>query len=463
MIRPGRKQLCLTFVLVLVLLGWSAGDAIAGSPPAGTDSNLPTLAPMLEKVLPGVVSIAVKGHMRVEENPLLADPFFRRFFGLPEQQQPQEQEFQAAGSGVIVDAEHGYIVTNYHVVERAEEITVALSDGRHLQAKRVGVDPATDVAVVQVPGNGLTALPLGDSDQLRVGDYVVAIGNPFGLEQTVTSGIVSALGRSGLGIEGFESFIQTDASINPGNSGGALVNLRGELVGINAAIVGPSGANIGIGFAIPINMARSVMEQLIAHGSVRRGQLGIKIQDLTPELAKNLGIENGRGALIAGVTPGSPAAQAGLQAGDVITTVNGQNVRSAAELRNRLGLLPVGSAVQLGVIHDKAPKQITAVLAAVQPVKLVVPADVAALTGVVLGSIDPDSPLYGRVEGAVVLGVKNGSRADRAGLVAGDVIVGVNQKPVQSPDDVVRLARAVHGRLLLQIMRDDNAILIVIG
>jgi len=460
---PGRKQRWLALVLIMAFLGWNAGAANGGTPPAGTDSSLPTLAPMLDKVLPGVVSIAVSGHMRAEENPLLADPFFRRFFGLPEQQQPQEREFQAAGSGVIVDAARGYIVTNSHVVERAEEITVTLSDGRHLQAKRVGVDPATDVAVVQVPGDSLTALPLGDSDQLRVGDYVVAIGNPFGLEQTVTSGIVSALGRSGLGIEGFESFIQTDASINPGNSGGALVNLKGELVGINAAIVGPSGGNIGIGFAIPINMAKSIMDQLIAFGKVKRGQLGIKIQDLTPEMVKTLGIENGQGALVAGVTPGSPAAQAGIQAGDVITTVNGQNVRSAADLRNRLGLLPVGSAVQLGVIHDKAPMQVTTVLAAVQPVKLVVPADVAALTGVVLGSIDPDSPLYGRVEGAVVLDVRKGSRADRAGLLAGDVIVGIDQKPAQSPDDVVKLARAAHGKLLLQIMRDDNAILVVIG
>ena len=460
---PGRKQRWLALVLIMAFLGWNAGAANGGTPPAGTDSSLPTLAPMLDKVLPGVVSIAVSGHMRAEENPLLADPFFRRFFGLPEQQQPQEREFQAAGSGVIVDAARGYIVTNSHVVERAEEITVMLSDGRHLQAKRVGVDPATDVAVVQVPGDSLTALPLGDSDQLRVGDYVVAIGNPFGLEQTVTSGIVSALGRSGLGIEGFESFIQTDASINPGNSGGALVNLKGELVGINAAIVGPSGGNIGIGFAIPINMAKSIMDQLIAFGKVKRGQLGIKIQDLTPEMVKTLGIENGQGALVAGVTPGSPAAQAGIQAGDVITTVNGQNVRSAADLRNRLGLLPVGSAVQLGVIHDKAPMQVTTVLAAVQPVKLVVPADVAALTGVVLGSIDPDSPLYGRVEGAVVLDVRKGSRADRAGLLAGDVIVGIDQKPAQSPDDVVKLARAAHGKLLLQIMRDDNAILVVIG
>ncbi len=229
----------------------------------------PSLAPMLEKVVPGVVSIGVHGTRAAQENPLFSDPFFRRFFG------SRGGEFQAAGSGVVVDARRGYILTNNHVVENADEITVSFNDGRHLTATKIGVDPVTDVAVIQVAAEHLTGLPLGNSDALRVGDYVVAVGNPFGLGQTATLGIVSALGRSGLGIEGYEDFIQTDAAINPGNLGGALVNLNGEIVGINTAIVGP--INVGIGFAIPVNMARDIMDQLIAHGEIKRAQLGVTI------------------------------------------------------------------------------------------------------------------------------------------------------------------------------------------
>jgi len=441
----------------------NAPTAAAGTPPATAQGEMPSLAPMLEKVLPGVVSIAVRGRVPAEQNPLLSDPFFRRFFGLPEHQQPQEREFQAAGSGVVVDPARGYVVTNNHVVEKADEITVILSDGRRLQAKKVGTDPATDVAVVRIPAEGLTGLVLGDSDKLRVGDYVVAVGNPFGLEQTVTSGIVSALGRTGLGIEGYENFIQTDASINPGNSGGALVNLRGELVGINSAIIGPSGGNVGIGFAIPINMVRQVMNQLIAHGKVSRGQLGIRIQDLTPDLAKALEIDAREGALVADVMAKSPAKKSGLQAGDVITAVNGERVRNAAGLRNKIGLLPVGSQVRLDIIRKGRSKQLSARLAAAVPEKLTVPAKVPALSGVTLGPIEPGSPLYGRAQGAVILEIKKDSPAARAGLRPGDAIVGVNQQPVASPQDVVRIASEVKGRLLLQIMRGDTVLFVVIG
>jgi len=437
--------------------------AAAATPPPAAQGEMPSLAPMLEKVLPGVVSIAVHGHLPAEQNPLLSDPFFRHFFGIPEQQQPQEREFQAAGSGVVVDAARGYVITNNHVVEKADEITVTLSDGRHLKATKVGTDPATDVAVVKIPSDGLTGLPLGDSDTLRVGDYVVAVGNPFGLEQTVTSGIVSALGRSGLGIEGYENFIQTDASINPGNSGGALVNLRGELVGINSAIIGPSGGNVGIGFAIPINMARQVMEQLVAHGKVSRGQLGVRIQDLTPDLARALGIDVREGALVATVLAGSPAQDAGLEAGDVITAVNGQKVRNASDLRNKIGLLPVGSEVRLDLIHKGGPRQAVARLAEPVPEKIEVPDKIAALAGVTLGAIEPGSPLYGRAEGAVVLEVKPGSRAARAGLRPGDAIIGVNQQPVKSPEEVVQIASDTEGQLLLQVVRDGSALFIVVG
>jgi len=436
--------------------------ALAAESPLAAADEVPSLAPMLEKVLPSVVSIAVHGRMPAEQNPLLSDPFFRRFFGLPEQQ-PREREFQAAGSGVIVDPARGYVITNNHVVEKADEITVVLSDGRRLQAKKVGLDAPTDVAVIQIPADGLAGLPFGDSDRLRVGDYVVAVGNPFGLEQTVTSGIVSALGRSGLGIEGYESFIQTDASINPGNSGGALVNLRGELVGINSAIIGPSGGNVGIGFAIPINMARRVMEQLIAHGKVRRGQLGVRIQDLTPEIAQALKIDVQQGVLVAGVFPRSPAEKAGLETGDVITAVDGEKLRNSADLRNRVGLLPIGSKVELDVIRRGRSMRVTATLAEAVPVKLEVPESIASLSGATLGAIEPNSPLYGRLGGAVVLQLKPNSRAARAGLRPGDVITAVNQRPVQSPEDVVKLAGQSKGQLLLQVMRDGNALFIVVG
>ena len=362
----------------IALLSCNPVSAIAQS----TGNEPPTLAPILEKVLPGVVSVAVRGHKKAEENPLLADPFFRQFFGIPEGQQPKEREFQAAGSGVIFDANRGYILTNAHVIEHADEVTVTLSDGQHLNAKRVGTDLATDVAVVQVKTSGLFGMPMGDSDKLRVGDYVIAIGNPFGLEQTATFGIVSALGRSGLGIEGYENFIQTDASINPGNSGGALVNLRGELVGINAAIVGPAGGNVGIGFAIPINMARYVAEQLIAHGKISRGQLGVKIQDLTPELAKAHNVQTQQGAVINSVLPGSSAAHAGLKAGDVVVSVNGTIVHNAEALRNIIGLLPVGTSADLGIIRNGTTMTVTVKLAEARAQKAEVPNSVTSLAGV---------------------------------------------------------------------------------
>jgi len=270
--------------VAIALLSLISSSAFSALPFALGGERLPSLAPMLEKTTPAVVNISTRGRVVVRENPLLSDPFFRRFFNFPETQ--REKRTQSLGSGVIVDAKNGYILTNHHVIDKAQEITVRLRDGRKLSATLVGADPDTDVAVIQVDAENLSTVPLADSEGLRVGDFVVAIGNPFGLGQTVTSGIVSALGRSGLGIEGYENFIQTDASINPGNSGGALVNLHGELVGINTAILAPGGGNVGIGFAIPSNMARDIMMQLVAFGEVRRGLLGIVAQDLTPELAE---------------------------------------------------------------------------------------------------------------------------------------------------------------------------------
>jgi Do/DeqQ family serine protease len=330
-----------------IALGAGGADcALAGAPIPEALAPLHTLAPMLRATTPGVVGISVHGRVR-EENPLLRDPLFRRFFNLKDE--PIEREMQAVGSGVIVDAAHGYILTNSHVVENATSIKVTTKDNRQFEARLIGRDPQTDIAVLRIAASNLTAVPFGNSDSLQVGDFVLAIGNPFGLGQTVTSGIVSALGRSGLGIEGYEDFIQTDASINPGNSGGALVDLDGRLVGINTAILAPGGGNIGIGFAVPINMARTVMDQLLRYGSVRRGRIGIVIEDLTPDLARSLGTRRTEGAVIARVQPGSPAAAAGLRRDDLIVALDGAPITSGSDLRNRIGLTRIGDAVALTV------------------------------------------------------------------------------------------------------------------
>jgi Do/DeqQ family serine protease len=319
---------------------------LAGAPiPLADGAPVQTLAPVVSRITPGVVGISVRGRVR-EDNPLLQDPMFRRFFNL---QQPVERETEATGSGVIVDAAQGYVLTNAHVVENASNIEVTTKDHRRLTAKLIGRDPDTDIALLQIPTGGLTAVPIGDSDRLQVGDFVLAIGNPFGLGQTVTSGIISALGRSNLGIEGYEDFIQTDASINPGNSGGPLVDLQGRVVGINTAILAPAGANVGIGFAVPINMARQVMDQLINYGEIKRGRIGVEIQDLTPDLAQALGTRHTEGAVIARVLPGSPAERAGLRTNDLVIAINGALMRSGTELRNRVGLSRIGDEVELTV------------------------------------------------------------------------------------------------------------------
>jgi Do/DeqQ family serine protease len=355
----------LSAVTLCVLLA-AASSAVPGAmPPAVSESGLPTLAPMIRKVSPAVVNIATRGTIRERgaQNPLLDDPFFRRFFDVPPDTGPRARPFQSAGSGVIFDARSGYIVTNAHVVENASEITVTLQDGRDLKAEIIGSDTPSDVAVVRVKPDGLTQIPLGDSARAEVGDFVVAIGNPFGLQHTVTSGIISGLSRSGINPDGYEDFIQTDASINPGNSGGALVNLRGELIGINTAILSRSGGNIGIGFAIPVNMARSVMEQLIRYGSVKRGQLGVSMYTVTPDIAHSLGLPSVVGALVSQVVEGSPADHAGIRTGDVITSVNSQPVKSNSELRNTIGLLRVGDKVEIGLLRDGKPLRVTAVIA----------------------------------------------------------------------------------------------------
>jgi Do/DeqQ family serine protease len=342
------KKLLPALLLFSAVAAFAPAGFAAAPVPEFTGGVVPSLAPMLTNITSGVVNIAVKGQVR-EQNPLLQDPFFRRFFNIPQGQGYEERETQATGSGVIVDAAQGYVLTNAHVVENQTSITVTTKDNHKYPAKLVGRDAATDVAVLKIEPGHLTAVPLGDSDKLQVGDFVVAIGNPFGLGQTVTSGIVSALGRSGLGIEGYEDFIQTDASINPGNSGGALVDLHGQLIGINTAIVAPGGTNVGIGFAVPISMARRVMDQLVQYGEVKRGRIGVSIQDLTPDLAQAMNTTRTIGAVIARVEPGSAADRAGLKTGDLVITANGVAVRDGTQLRNTIGLSRIGDEVKLVV------------------------------------------------------------------------------------------------------------------
>jgi serine protease Do len=322
---------------------------------------LPSLAPVVKAASPAVVNIATRGTLTepVAGNPLREDPYFRRFFNAPEGGTVRRRQFESAGSGVIVDAKNGYIVTNRHVIENASEITVTLLDNRHFQAKVVGSDEGTDIAVLKAAEPHLTEMPLGDSSHLEVGDWVVAIGNPFGLKHTVTVGIVSALGRTGIHPHGYEDFIQTDASINPGNSGGALVNLNGELIGINSAILSKDGGNIGIGFAIPINMVKAVMDQLITYGEVKRGIVGIKLRDITPEEAESMKLVNARGVEISEVAPGSAADHAGIKVGDVAVSMNGVSLDSAAQLRNGLALLRVGQSVELRLLRSGAERSVT--------------------------------------------------------------------------------------------------------
>ncbi|MGH8266103.1 MAG: Do family serine endopeptidase, partial [Steroidobacteraceae bacterium] len=410
------------------------------------------LAPMIKKVSPAVVNIATRGTIRAR-SPLLDDPLFRRFFAVPPGGRPPGRPFQSAGSGVIVDAKLGYIITNAHVVENADEITVTLQDGRDLQAEVLGSDEPSDVAVLKVTAERLTQIPLGDSARAEVGDFVVAIGNPFGLHHTVTSGIVSGLSRSGISPEGYEDFIQTDASINPGNSGGALVNLRGELIGINTALLSRSGGNIGIGFAIPVNMARSVMEQLIKYGSVRRGQLGVSMYTVTPDIAHSLGLSGAAGALVSQVVEGSPADKAGIRTGDVITSVNGQAVKSNSELRNAIGLLRIGDPVEIGLVRDAKPLKVTALLAANESAASGAgPGIRPSLEGATLDDA-PDSA------GALVRGVEPGSAAARAGLRADDVIVGANRGPVASLKQLRERAQGA-AALILEVRRGTTVLLV---
>jgi len=451
------------FVLsgLLVLLFVINSLVNAALPVKAGDKELPSLAPVLENVTPAVVNIATEGRIQLRQNPLFSDPFFRRFFDFPDE--PVERKTQSLGSGVIVDAKRGLVLTNNHVIANAVQITVTLRDGRHLEAELVGTDPETDVAVIKIPAEDLSALATADSDNLRVGDFVIAIGNPFGLGQTVTSGIVSALGRSGLGIEGYEDFIQTDASINPGNSGGALVNLNGALVGINTAIFSQSGGNIGIGFAIPINLALDIMEQLLETGEVQRGFLGVYAQDLDADLAEAFGLPKQSGAVVNKVLEGSPAEQAGLMTGDIVIRIDGKQIRNASDVRNHIGLLKVGAEVTFEILRNGKPKTIKARIAAATEDITETPAvKNIRLQGLTVGDINEDHPLHGTVEGVIIVDIQRGSRPWRSGLRAGDIITSVNKKPVANLEQFLKLAESEQDTLLLRIVRGNTAAFVVI-
>ena len=438
-------------VLVLIIL---SNTALAVLPVAIDGQPLPSLAPVLKEVTPSVVNVYTQTRVRVR-SPLLEDPFFRRFFNVPDV--PQERVSQSLGSGVIVDAEKGYLLTNYHVIARADEISVSLKDGRSLAAKLIGTDPDTDLAVIQIPAENLTALPLADTDKLQVGDFVVAVGNPFGLGQTVTSGIVSALGRTGLrGLE-YQNFIQTDASINPGNSGGALINLRGELVGINSAIFTPSGGNVGIGFAIPASMARYVMDQLIQFGEVRRGTLGLFVQNLTADLAGAFSVEAGQGVLVAEVSSGSAADEAGLQPGDVIISMDNRSITNAQDFHNAEGRLGLGESLQVEYLREGKSRNARMVI---QSIPVLSGADFDyRLEGATFSGLTARHSQQ-NLSGVLLDELDQRSRLAREGLVEGDIITGVNRQRVHSLDDFSGALEQTRSSILLQISRRGRAYIV---
>lgn len=442
-----KTRLTLSTMLIALL---AVAPAHAALPQSVKGQPIASLAPLIDEVSPAVVNI------RVSQTVTRRDPFgddaFRRFFGIPN----GRQEVASAGSGVIVDAERGYILTNHHVVHAADTIRISLIDGTILDAEIVGSDPLTDIAVIKVEANGLTEMPIGDSTSVRVGDFVIAIGNPFGLGHTVTSGIISALGRSGISRDGYEDFIQTDASINPGNSGGALVNMSGELIGINSAIISRSGGNVGIGFAVPTEIASSIMRQILDFGEIRRGLLGVNIQTIDAEAAAALGNDIDSGALITLIQPKSAAENAGLQVGDIIVEVNDKKVDGASELRNRIGLLRSGDTVRIKYVRDNETRSTSTELGQAQPQVLLGEEIHPGLAGSVFAVASTAAD-----DGVTVGEVQEGSAAAQRGLRTGDLITHVNRARVRN----LRELRTVAGNqriLFLNVQRGDRALMLQI-
>jgi serine protease Do len=429
--------------------------------------GMPSLAPVLKMVMPAIVNVAVQGTAPGQF--FMSDPHGSADKRMPPPgMTPPPRKFSGIGSGVIIDPAHGLIVTNSHVIRNADEITITLNDGRHLKAKKIGEDPATDVAVLQVKPDHLQSLPVGNSDNVQVGDFVIAIGNPFGLNslgnsQTATFGIVSANKRSDLNLEGIENFIQTDAAINPGNSGGALINTRGELVGINTGILSPSGGNIGIGFSIPINMVRDITEQILRYGSVQRGVMGVFVQHLTPELAMAMGYPpEQQGALIAQVNRDSTAQEAGVKVGDIITRINNTPITQASQVKATVSLLRAGSKANLHILRDGKDKDISVLVTDFKKHEQALQAENPFLYGLALRNFEQDAPPAGYVKGVMVVGALESSAGFRAGLRPGDVIVSANRKSITQMDELQIIAKSTSKKLLLQVIRNDGALFVVV-
>ncbi|PHM65312.1 serine endoprotease [Xenorhabdus stockiae] len=432
----------------------------AALPAAMASQELPSLAPMLEKVLPSVVTVHVAG-TEVQTQQLQLPEDFQFFFGpgFPPVEQQRSRPFQGLGSGVIINADKGYVLTNNHVINNADKIKVQLNDGREYSAKLIGRDPQTDIALLQLKdAKNLTAIKFANSDQLRVGDYAVAIGNPFGLGQTVTSGIISALGRSGLNLEGLENFIQTDASINRGNSGGALINLRGELIGINTAIVAPSGGNVGIGFAIPSNMARNLADQLIAHGEVKRGLLGIKGTEMSADIAKALNVDAQQGAFVSEVVPKSAAAKAGIKPGDVLTSIDGKKINSFAELRAKIGTTAPGKEIKVGLLRKGKPMEVSVVLENSES-----PSTKAEKLSIALQGANLSTGIVNNTPGVKVDGVAKNSPAAMVGLQKNDLIIGANNVRVKNINELQKVLEGKPSVIALNILRGGDNIYLLLN
>ena len=415
-----------------------------------------TIAPMLAKVVPAVVAIRVKGLTAVEPSPLHSHPIFGRMVqDEMKSEDSWQRPFVSSGSGVIVDAARGQILTNNHVVEKATEIKVKLTDGREVVGKLVGKDGATDVAAVQIESSGLTAIPFGDSGRLRVGDFVVAIGNPLGLDSTATMGMISSLMRSNVGWRDFEAYIQHDAAVNSGNSGGALVNMKGELIGVNTAILSPSGGNVGLGFAIPIGMAQKVLDQLVKYGKVRRGTTGIRAADITDESRKQYGITALRGAVVVAVQKNSPAEKAGVKVGDVITAINGQPIASASQARVAQVVAEVGQVGRIDLDRRGEIMYADVAIADIKPDRqeLEVPASIIRFAGLRVATLEEDSPFFGEIRGVEVIEVKKGTFPELVGFVVGDIITAIETDKVRRLDDIVTLTKSRNDKFDVHVMR----------